>query len=311
MSLCEYPVRSRSADLFSRSSPSDFVLDAGRAVDGSRLFEPDLSPYCFDAPRRMLLCVCTPDISAAPFFYQAQRQSARSVVKAPFEALPEGPASPALIFSIGRCGSTLLVRVLQAAGVRTVSEPDFYTQAACAQPVDLSLRGAIAGATRLLPYTAIKLRLECNHAPLLIAGAFRAPRILFILRDPVDWAASFRRLSRNSLEAPWAVATLTTGLMALSELARHYPVQVAYYDDFRDLDPGRLADILAWAGSPGALPRETLRALATADAQAGTIVSRASVRDVPDDPLFREAFRREWARLRPAELIARLRLKRV
>jgi hypothetical protein len=193
--------------------------------------------------------------------------------------------------------------------MRAVSEPDFYTQAACYQPLDMSLRSAIAGATRLLPSSVIKLRLECNNAPLLIAGAFDSPRIMFILRDPVDWAASLRRLSRNSLDLNWAVAQLTRGLLALDELTRDYAVRICYYEDFRELGTGYITDVLSWTGWSGTVSRETLLTVAAKDAQDGTIVSRASVRDVPDDLQFREAFRREWSRLRPAGLVARMQLK--
>ncbi len=311
MSLSEHTVLSCTGKRAFISGPDDFSLGAGRAVDSSRMFEPDVSPYCFDLANRTLLCVSTSDISGAAFFYQAQRQYARSVIRVPFESLPVGPASPALIFSIGRCGSTLLVRALEAAGVRVVSEPDFYTQAACQQPPDSSLRSAIAGATRLLRYSVVKLRLECNNAPLLIASALDSPRIMFILRDPVDWAASLRRLSRNSLDLNWAVAQLRRGLLALDELTRNYAVRICYYEDFRELGTDPVADALSWIGWSGTVSRETLMAVAARDAQDGTIVSRASVRGVPDDLRFREAFRREWSRLRPAELVARLQLKLV
>ena len=311
MSLSEHTVLSCTGKLAFISGPDDFSLGAGRAVDSSRMFEPDVSPYCFDLANRTLLCVSTPDISGATFFYQAQRQYARSVIRVPFESLPDGPASPVLIFSIGRCGSTLLVKALEAAGVRAVSEPDFYTQAASHQPLDISLRSAIAGATRLLRYSVVKLRLECNRAPLLIASALDSPRIMFILRDPVDWAASLRRLSRNSLDLNWAVAQLRRGLLALDELTRNYAVRICYYEDFRELGTDPVADALSWIGWSGTVSRETLMAVAARDAQDGTIVSRASVRGVPDDLRFREAFRREWSRLRPAELVARLQLKLV
>jgi hypothetical protein len=309
MNLSEYAVRSCPGKLAFISGPDDFSLEAGRAVDSLRMFEPDVSPYCFDLANRTLLCVSTPDISDATFFYQAQRQHARSVIRVPFDSLPAGSTSHALIYSIGRCGSTLLVRALQAAGVPTVSEPDFYTQAACQQPPDLALRRAIGGATQLLPYAVVKLRLECNNAPLLIAGAFSSPRIMFILRDPVDWAASLRRLSRNSLDLGWAVAQLGRSLLALDELTRNYAVRICYYEDFRTLDPGYVADLLLWSGEPGSVSAQALQSIAAKDAQEGTIVSRASVRNVPDDLPFREAFRREWSRLRPAELIDRLQLK--
>ena len=273
--------------------------------------DPDVSPYCFDFAKRSLLCVSAPDIAGATFFYQAQRQHARSVIEIPFASLPEGAASPTLIYSIGRCGSTLLVRALEAAGVSVVSEPDFFTQAACHQPTDPSLQQAIAGATVLLSPSVIKLRLECNHAPLLIADAFRSPRIMFVLRNPLDWAASLRRLSRNTLDLGWAVGQLRSSLLALDALARQYSVRIGYYEDFRDLDPPYIADVLSWLGESRAVSAEALRTVAARDAQEGTIVSRASVGGVPEDPAFRAAFGREWARQRPAGLIARLGLRLV
>lgn len=309
MSFSEYRVALRTQDVFRVSSPDDFNLAPWRQVDSSRIFEPDVSPYCFDLAKRTLLCVTTPDIAAAPFFYQAQRQYARSVIEVPFESLSQEPGSPTLIFSIGRCGSTLLAKALEATGQRVVSEPDFYRQAACHKPLDMSLRSAINGAMRLLPYSVVKLHLECNNGPLLIAGSFDSPRIMFILRDPVDWAASLRRVSRNSLGVGWAVSLLTTGLLALEELTRHYAVRISYYEDFRELDADLIEDLLAWTGASGTVSRETLQKVAATDAQEGTVASRSAVREVPDDPKFREAFRHEWARLRPAELITRLRLR--
>jgi hypothetical protein len=311
MKLSEHRVALRTPDVLRISGPGDFSLAPWRLVESTRIFDADVSPYCFDLANRMLLCVSTPDISTAVFFYQAQRSRARSVIAVPFDALPRGPASPVLIFSIGRCGSTLLAKALESAGVRTVSEPDFYRQAACSKPPDPSLQGAINGATGLLPYPVIKLHLECNNAPLLIAGSFIAPRIMFILRDPVDWAASLRRVSRNALEPAWAVSLLQTGLSALDELTRSYAVRIAYYEDFRELGAEYVTDLLSWMGRPETVSRETLLKVAARDAQEGTVASRDAVSAVPDDPRFRDAFRQAWLRQRPAELIERLQLRLV
>ena len=311
MSLTEHAVRQRIASRTSVSQATDFVLETGRPLDRSRMFDPDVSPYCFDFDDRKLLCVSTPDIAGATFFYQSQRQQARSVVKVPFDALPEAPASPTLIFSIGRCGSTLLHRAFDAAGLRSVSEPDYFTQVALRRPSDPALRSVIGGATQLLGYTVIKLRAECNHAPLLIAGAFRAPRVMFVLRDPVDWAASVRRLSPAAADPGGIAALLRALLVGLDSLMQHYDVRICYYEDFRSLTAHYVNDLLAWTGA-GARIRPALAAeLAAKDAQEGSVVSRESVRDVPEDPEFREAFRNEWARLRPAALIERLALRRL
>ncbi|HTR58228.1 MAG TPA: hypothetical protein VMM27_08635 [Casimicrobiaceae bacterium] len=308
MDLTEHAVRSRIASLTSFSQASDFVLDPGRPVGRSRMFDPDVSPYCFDLEARELYCVSTPDISGATFFYQAQRQHARSVIKVPFEALPEPVASPTLIFSIGRCGSTLLHKAFEAAGVRTVSEPDYFTQAALHRSADDALRSAIGRATQLLPYQVIKLRAECNNAPLLIAGGFRAPSVMFVLRAAIDWADSARRVSSHPM--PSGIAALLHALVGgLDALTRYYPVRVCYYEDFRDLSPDYVNTLLAWMGSDARLGTAAAAELARRDAQEGSIMSRASVGDAADDPAFREAFRKEWDKVRPVALIERLGLR--
>lgn len=311
MSLTEHAVRLRIAERTSFSQPADFILEPGRPVARSRMFDPDVTPYCFDFDDRKLFCVSTPDIAGATFFYQAQRQYARSVIKVPFDALPEAPASPTLIFSIGRCGSTLLYKAFAAAGVRTVSEPDYFTQAALDRPRDPVAQRVVGRATGLLPYAVIKLRAECNHAPLLIAGAFRAPNVMFILRDPVDWAASVHRLVRNTAD-PGAVARLLSALLvALDLLTRHYEVRICYYEDFRSFTAGYVNDLLSGMGSGARVTPAMAVELAGKDAQEGSVVSRASVKDVPEDPVFREAFRSEWDKVRPVALIERLDLRRL
>lgn len=311
MSLTEHVVRLRIANLTSFSQATDFVLEPGRPVDRSRMFDRDVSPYCFDLEDRKLLCVSTQDIERATFFYQAQRQWARSVIKVPFHALPEALTSPTLIFSIGRCGSTLLHRAFDAAGVRSVSEPDYFTQAAMHRPLDPALRSAIGGATQLLPYQVIKLRAECNHAPLLIAGAFRAPSVMFILRDPADWAASVRRLSPAMADPGGIAALLGALLVGLDILTRHYDVRICHYEEFGNLTASYINALLAWMGSEARIAPAAAAELAARDAQEGSIVSRASMKDVPEDPAFREAFLREWRKVRPAAMIERLDLQRL
>lgn len=310
MTLTEHAVRSRIANLTSVAQPSDFVLDSGQPVALQRMFDPDVSPYCFDFDDRKLLCVSTPDIRAATFFYQAQRQRARSVLKVPYEALPEAPASPTLVFSIGRCGSTLLHKAFAAAGVHTVSEPDYFTQVAIQRPRDEGLTTMVGRATGLMSCAVIKLRAECNNAPLVIAGGFRAPRVMFILRDAIEWAESVRRVTRDDDPAR-AAALLRALLGGLDPLTREYEVRICYYEDFREVTARYVNALLAWMGSDARLRPAQAAELAPKDAQEGSIVSRASVRDVPADPAFRAAFHYEWRRVRPVELIERLGLLRL
>ncbi len=307
MSLVEHAVASRIADRTSVSRPGDFVLHPGRPVDRSRLSEPDVSPYCFDVAAAQLLCVSTPDISGATFFYQAQREHARSVIKVPFAALPETRASPVLIFSIGRCGSTLLTKALRAAGMRAVSEPDYFTQAALLPVRTAAVQQAISGATALLPFEAVKLRAECSNAPSFIADAFVSPKVIFIVRNPVDWADSVRRVSRSP--TPSGIAALLQALVSgIEDLAGRVDLRVCYYEDFRVLTARYVNALLEWMGSRAHIRPAVASELAARDAQEGSPMARAAV-GVGDDPSFREAFRREWDRVRPRVAIDRLGLR--
>ncbi len=308
MGLTEHPVRSRTAERTSFSQPSDFVLDAGRIVDRGRMRDPDVSPYCFDFDARQLLCVSTPPIAGETFFYQAQRQHARSVIKVPYDELPEASASPALIFSVGRCGSTLLVKALAAAGVQALSEPDYFTQAVVLGRHAPALQDAIGRATALLGATAIKLRAECSNAPLLIAGAFRAPRLVFVVRDAVGWAESVRRVSRAP-DAAGTAALLRGFLLGLETLAARYDVRICHYDDFRVPTASYVNALLGWLGIDARLRPAAAAELAGRDAQEGSVVSRAASSAARRDPLFDAAFRDEWARARPAAAIERLALR--
>jgi hypothetical protein len=290
------------------SQPGDFVLQAGRPVDRSRMADADVSPYCFDVAGQKLLCVSTPDIAGATFFYQAQRESARSVVKVPFDALPEARRSPALIFSIGRCGSTLLAKALEAAGVRSVSEPDYFTQAALLPAPPPSLQSAIGRATELLPFEAIKLRAECSNAPLLIAGAFASPKIIFILRNAGDWADSVRRVS-YAPSAAGIAALLRALVIGIEGLTQRHAVRVCYYEDFRILTASYVNTLLEWMGSRAHIRPAVASEIAARDAQEGSIMARALVNGASDDPVFRDAFRREWDTVRPGALIDRLGLR--
>jgi len=69
VSVTEHAILQRTASLTSIAQPTDFVLDSGRPSTRSRMFDADVSPYCFDFDERALLCVSTPDISGSTFFY--------------------------------------------------------------------------------------------------------------------------------------------------------------------------------------------------------------------------------------------------
>ncbi len=73
-------------------------------------------------------------LSDVPFLYQHQRRHVQWLAELPFERLDawhdDAGLTPTFVFSIGRCGSTLLSRLLAAAGEPAISEPDVLTNVA-------------------------------------------------------------------------------------------------------------------------------------------------------------------------------------
>src|SRR4051794_38054322 len=110
-----YPLAIVSADDFRRR-------DTGRADAAAMLNSPDVSLYALDPARREAVFTVTApgaDLTAAPFFYQAQYQHAESLLIVGYETLhalaadrDENGARLLLLQSVGRCGSTLVSRML-------------------------------------------------------------------------------------------------------------------------------------------------------------------------------------------------------
>ncbi|MBF0425091.1 MAG: tetratricopeptide repeat protein [Magnetococcales bacterium] len=171
------------------------------------------TPYCFDLVRELLLGVCADPIAllSPAFFFQAQYDQAESLHAVPFSALAATFPDTLLrrtrlvfLYSVGRCGSTLLSRALQTLpGVVSISEPDFPTQIMATEPDPAEdtawlvhlLRHAVVALCR--PYIGdggrcivLKFRAECLFRAELLQRAFPAARNIFMTRNPHDWARS-------------------------------------------------------------------------------------------------------------------------
>ena len=287
----------------------DFVLNLEAAFEAGVL-PPGALAYCADlACERVLFSCHTRDdmraILAAPFMYTEQFRRVRSITSVPFERLAESlpPAEsmqPTLVFSPGRTGSTLLVRLLTASGVAAVSEPDMLAQMAQlprarARMLPPGTREALSCACVALlarelgPRLVIKLRSHCNERPLVLVRALPGCRAVFMVRGIAQWALSRHRVFQ---ESPMDVAyTLRHAIDALDKLRFACA-------DFT----------LVWFEDLIARPLETLRAVAPhadldaagitaalrADSQEGTIVARSEVAGRAIDENFLPAFPAAW-----------------
>lgn len=310
--MIESPVVSRSSRRYEIVAPSDFSLGSGREI---AVLPQEATPYCVDFERQCLLCVTTPDILDHPFLYQAQRENAKTVIQIPFSELAEGDVAPALIFSPGRCGSTLLFRILKAVGLPSASEPDYFRQIGHTfardkfHPREICQR-LLRAATAILAgklggsSPVIKLHLQCNLAPLLITKAFASAKVIFILRERRDWALSTKRVA-PAISARGAVGSLKRALWALNRLSEVHDVRICHYRDFSQPNPEYFRELASFLGRDTDVPVEALQAVLARDSQEGTHVARLKIGRDRIDPRFLEEFERLWEAEKPAALIER------
>jgi len=187
-------------------SVSDFDTSPGAAVDASTILRPQVSLYCIDDDRRRGIFVEAPegvDLTAAAFYYQSQFEHARRLIAVPYEdmhrvAAGVGDPGPRLIllYSTGRCGSTLLSRAFaRVPNVVSLPEPDVLTQLVGLRPTngsrDAELRQMAATCVRLLckppgQTFVIKPRSVVIEIADLLHGAFPQSRPIFLYRNAAD-----------------------------------------------------------------------------------------------------------------------------
>jgi len=290
-------------------SPEDFGLSL-RAASSAPYLPRGALAYCADAARERVLFTCHAQhdlqgLFEAPFLYLEQLRTAGSVISVPFERLDElglaaGAAAPVFIFSPGRAGTTLLARVLAAAGVPCASEPDMLTQAVSLTEVQRQMlppgiEGVLSAICveslgRVLGRGAfIKLRSQCNEGALALVGAAPWSRVIFLLRGARSWA-----ISRNRAfgEPPNHLAMLLRHAMeALDSLVRaDVQLDILWFETLVS-DP--LAALRFCAPESRPDPARIARVMAQ-DSQGGTLLAREKVGLADPSPGFFTTFTAYW-----------------
>ncbi|MFG1900917.1 sulfotransferase [Micromonospora carbonacea] len=235
---------------FVPASPHNFVVRPGGSVPAESLLgDPDVSLHCLDDEHRLAYFVQTPpgiDLAGGPFLYLDQYRAARRLVTVPYETLhrlADGLPDPArliLVYSVGRCGSTLLSRALgEVAGVRSYSEPDVFTEIALLRHEDpgrdaeyarlirscvrfLGNSGSESGGGTL----AVKFRASGIQLGDLFHRVFPDARGVFLHRDARPWLESMHQGFTPHLPDPAAQLAFLKYVLAQAPLimpfvARH------------------------------------------------------------------------------------------
>lgn len=203
---------------------ADFRCGPAASMDARRILEDrQITLYCLDDKNRLAVFLETPpdvELTGKAFYNQAQYRHARRLFSVPYELLHElarekGNAfqNLVLVFSVGRCGSTLLSRAMNRLdSVTCLDEPDVYMDLTVLRPRDGSrdaeLGQLIESCTRLLyrpagtqiHTLALKFRSFSIELADLFYKAFPSAKILFLYRNAETWARSNARAIASLLE---------------------------------------------------------------------------------------------------------------
>jgi len=176
-----------------------------------------LTPYAIDYKQRCAVFVETSgsaaQLKSAPFLYQAQRDFALRVFLLPFDEVLaldvkafDRTENLVFLHSTGRCGSTLLCKLLEDTGeVSAISEPDYYTQWAMldqqyGSSLDRRMPAVVEKLTSLLlaelgddskKDVVVKLRGVCIHIADQLQQAHPYAQNIFLYRNAYDTSNSF------------------------------------------------------------------------------------------------------------------------
>ena len=188
----------------------DFDYQEGEIIDPLTIVKnPNITLYCLDPQNQRAIFVETPrdiDLSQPPFYYLAQYEHAQKLIAIPLEELSqlvkniEPIEQLIVIYSVGRCGSTLLSKVFnQVDTVVSLSEPDVFSQIVGLRSADRSNDEEIAGLLKACIYLlgkptpqgkssccAIKLRSFAIELGDLIYRAFPDAKSIFLYRNAED-----------------------------------------------------------------------------------------------------------------------------
>ncbi|MBA3945877.1 MAG: sulfotransferase [Herpetosiphonaceae bacterium] len=198
-----------------------FQYSEGESIDARVIVEElVVSLYCLDHANQRAIFVETPpdiDLAQVPFYYQAQYEAALGLIAVSYETLHQlandvvlDPQRMILLYSVGRCGSTLVSRALsQADGIANFSEPDVFTQLSVGRAADGSNDAEVSSLTR----DCIKIMCAATRSGGATAWSFKfrsvgvelgdilyhnfpEAKVVFLYRHADGWAKSAARAYR-------------------------------------------------------------------------------------------------------------------
>jgi Sulfotransferase domain len=239
----------------------DFDVVAGGSCNANLVLEnANINLYCLDFENQQAIFVETPealDLFDAPFLYQAQYENAQRLIAVPIEIL-HGLAeqiqiqrsSQVFLYSVGRCGSTLLSRVfMEVPNAKRLSEPDVLSQLVALKNPDPNLNDELVKlikscltilckptGSKYPEFIVIKFRSFGIELADLIESIFPQAKSIFLYRNAED-------VVKSSVAA---FAEMSEAIRAISQnidtYSRFVPL-LKEYESIIDFDDPSCADI--------------------------------------------------------------------
>lgn len=242
------------------NSEKDFVLGLGQATPLQTIVDqPEWSLYSLDLQKNLAWFVELPpeaDLSASVFAFRDQRRLARRLLQVSLDDLIKiskqvhPPEKIVFVFSIGRCGSTLVSHVLNTSPrVWGLSEPiafprllmtNYNSDERLVAPRDRLVD--VIRACTLLQYRptaqsgrdvfALKFHSQCLFQADLYFEAFPDAAFVFLYRDAISWTKSWYQMAQKygyaaQLSGPTRVElwNCITAVDALSNLRPYVDIE--------------------------------------------------------------------------------------
>jgi hypothetical protein len=178
------------------------------------------TPYLFDLERNAFLYALNIDNNKAaksPFHFQYLRNNVKEFGLIDFYKRYDYEYynfnDPIFIFSSGRCGSTLLSKLISSFDILSISEPDFFNHLTLQygnyrnESILLHTQKVMQIMTGDLlepfdqKYAVLKLSSNANFFPQLILSVCRKkPRVIFMLRNFIDWVKSRKKAFNTDIQ---------------------------------------------------------------------------------------------------------------
>lgn len=315
------------ADLgWSIVSPDDIIISHTKEITAEVANKLALIPYCIDFKNNALIHVAglDPFVAAkASFQYVYLRQHAENFLRTPIPAkVPKTNASPVILFSTGRCGSTLLAKITTAMGVTTISEPDFYSQAVYHLSIQPKLAAQFQQVTHMTAYAStfllspfmksgatkflIKTRSQVNYAPQAVLSNFSTPpKTIFLMRDFHSWCISRMRVFNSSLESNLRI--YIRAIHCLRWIKENHDCLIIHYEDLQSTPEIVVSQLADYFEVP--LHFENIKQVLKRDSQEDTALAKNKIiKQLTDADI--KAITDIWSAHAPYDLLKELNLGR-